>query len=409
MTQLDLDFIRSQFPAFQQDNLRGWAFFENAGGSYACQQVIDHLHRYYTETKLQPYGCYPASIRAGREMDEAYEKLAGYLNVTADEVHLGPSTSQNTYVLAQAFRAGWQEGDEIIVTNQDHEANSGVWRRLADTGIIVKEWQLNQETGQLDPADLDNLLTPKTRLLAFPHCSNVVAHVNPVAEISAKAHAVGAIVVTDGVSYAPHGFPDIPALGCDIYLFSTYKTYGPHQGFMVVRRGLLDKLANQSHYFNAEQVHKKLVPAGPDHAQVAVAGSIADYFDAVYAHHFSEEAAAPERGQQIHDLFRQHEVDILQPLLDWLDARSDLHIVGPKDAAVRAPTVAVVTHNKSTAFVARKLAEHKVMAGSGDFYGVRVLKGMGIPLDPGVLRMSFVHYTSADEVNQLIKGLDAIL
>lgn len=406
---LDLNFIRSQFPAFSQPNLQGWAFFENAGGSYACQQVIDHLHRYYTETKLQPYGVYPASARAGKEMDSSYERLAGYLNVTADEVHLGPSTSQNTYVLAQAFRAGWKEGDEIIVTNQDHEANSGVWRRLAETGIVVREWQIDPQTGELDLADLDALLSEKTKLLAFPHCSNVVAYMNPVAEISAKAHAVGAIVVTDGVAAAPHGFPDVDALGCDIYLFSLYKTFGPHQGLMVVRSRVLDKLANQSHYFNAESIHKKLVPAGPDHAQVAAAGSIASYFDAVYDHHFSEQADTAERGRRIHDLFRDHESALTQHLLDWLDNRSDVSVVGPTDAAVRAPTVAVTLQNKSASFVARELAEHKVMVSSGDFYAVRVLQGMNIPLKPGVLRMSFVHYTTLDEVNQVIDALDAVL
>ena len=405
---LDLNFVRNQFPAFSQPNLQGWGFFENAGGSYACQQVIDHLHRYYTETKLQPYGVYPASARAGREMDEAYDRLAGYLNVTADEVHLGPSTSQNTYVLANALRPNWEVGDEIIVTNQDHEANSGVWRRLANSGIVVREWQINRETGQLDVADLDSLLNEKTRLLAFPHCSNVVGHMNPVAEIAAKAHQFGVIVVTDGVAAAPHGFPDVEALGCDIYLFSLYKTFGPHLGLMVVRQSLHEQLTNQSHYFNADSIRKVLLPAGPDHAQIAAAGSIATYFDAIYDHHFSEAVDAAERGRRIHDLFREHEARILQPLLTWLDNHPDAQLIGPADAASHAPTVAIRT-TKSAAFIARELAEHKIMVSSGHFYAVRVLEGMGIPLDPGVLRISFVHYTTEAEVNQLINALDQLL
>ncbi|MDX1523672.1 MAG: aminotransferase class V-fold PLP-dependent enzyme, partial [Anaerolineae bacterium] len=211
MTTLDLNFVRRQFPAFAEPSLEGWAFFENAGGSYACGPVIERLTRYYRETKVQPYALYPASAKAGEQMDEAYCRLAAYLNVAEDELHFGPSTSQNTYVLAQAFRSLWQAGDEIIVTNQDHEANSGVWRRLAETGIAVREWQIDPATGRLNLTDLDNLLSNKTRLVAFPHCSNIVAHINPVADIAAKAHAVGAYVVVDGVSYAPHGFPDIEA------------------------------------------------------------------------------------------------------------------------------------------------------------------------------------------------------
>ena len=178
---------------------------------------------------------------------------------------------------------------------------------------------------------------------------------------------------------------------------------------MVVRRNLLDQLANQSHYFNANSIHKKLVPAGPDHAQVAAAGSIASYFDAVYAHHFTGTADAAERGRQVHNLFQTHEQKLLQPLLTWLDERPDVQVVGPVDAAVRAPTVAITIPHKSAKFIARELAEHNVMANAGDFYGVRVLQGMGIPLDPGVLRMSFVHYTSKAEVDQLIQALDTTL
>lgn len=411
MTTLDLDFIRSQFPAFSEPSLQGWAFFENAGGSYACKQVIEKLEKYYRETKLQPYGVYPASAKAGAAMDESYRRLAGYLNVGDDEIHFGPSTSQNTYVLAHAFRGGWQEGDEIVVTNQDHEANSGAWRRLESTGIVVREWRIDPETGMLDPADLDELLTEKTRLVVFPHCSNVVGQINAMAEIAAKAHAAGALVLVDGVAGAPHGFPDIQAIGADLYLFSLYKTFGPHQGLMVVRREVLEQLVNQSHYFNGDAPRKKLIPAGPDHAQVAASAGIADYFDAVHAHHFGEhsEIDDAEKGRQLHDLFRAAEQARTAPLLDWLDARDDLTLIGPKDAASHAPTIAVTVHNHPASFVARELAEHSVMVSSGHFYAVRVLEGMNIPLDPGVLRMSFVHYTSEEDVNQLIQGLDAIL
>ena len=410
MTTLDLEFVRDRFPAFSEPSLQGWAFFENAGGSYACAPVIDRLNRYYRETKVQPYGSYPASVRAGAEMDEAYRRLAAYLSVQEDEVHFGPSTSQNTYVLARAFRGAWQAGDEIVVTDQDHEANSGSWRRLADTGIIVREWQLDPETGMLNPDDLDALLNERTRLVAFPHCSNIIGHINPVADIAARAHAAGARVVVDGVAAAPHGLPDVAALGADVYLFSTYKTYGPHQGLMVIRDHLLDELTTQGHFFNAEVKHKKLVPAGPDHAQVAAAAGIADYLDAIDAHHYPDAApGSGERGQRVRELFRQAERERLAPLLDWLSHRPDVRIVGPADPAIRVPTVSVTTQRCSTSFVARQLAEHGIMAGHGHFYAVRPLDAMGIPRDPGVLRMSFVHYTTDDEVTRLIEALDQIL
>jgi selenocysteine lyase/cysteine desulfurase len=237
MTALDTAFVRSQFPAFAEPALQGQAFFENAGGSYPCAQVVARLTRFYTERKVQPYAPYEASRLGGEEMDEARTRLAAMMGVEREEVSFGPSTSQNTYVLAQAFRQWLAPGSAIVVTNQDHEANTGVWRRLAESGTEVREWQIDPDTGHLDPARLRALLADgKVRLVAFPHCSNVVGEINPVADICAIAREHGAFTCVDGVSYAPHGFPDIPALGADIYLFSAYKTYGPHQGIMVIRR-----------------------------------------------------------------------------------------------------------------------------------------------------------------------------
>ncbi|MGL5008491.1 MAG: aminotransferase class V-fold PLP-dependent enzyme, partial [Paracoccaceae bacterium] len=229
MAELDLGFVRGQFPAFADADLAGQAHFENAGGSYPCRQVVERLHRFYTSRKVQPYHPFAVSELGGAEMDEARARLAAMMGVAGDEVSFGPSTSTNTYVLAQALRQHMAGQGAIVVTNQDHEANSGVWRRLAADGVEVREWCIDPQTGLLDVADLAGLLADgQVRLVAFPHCSNIVAAINDVAAISAACRAAGAWSVVDGVSYAPHGFPDIPALGCDVYLFSTYKTYGPH-------------------------------------------------------------------------------------------------------------------------------------------------------------------------------------
>ncbi len=414
LPDLDVDFIRSQFPAFSEPTLDGWAFFENAGGSYTCSQVIDRLTTFYRRLKVQPYSPYPASSEAGDWMDESYRTIAGYLNVEPDELHFGPSTSQNTYVLANAFAAPGPlvTGGEIIVSNQDHEANAGVWRRMADrSGLVMHEWKVDPETGRLSLDDLDALLSDRTRLVVFPHASNVVAHVNPVAEISARAHAVGAWTVVDGVSYAPHGLPDVDGLGADVYLFSMYKTWGPHLGAMVVRQPLWEQLANQGHYFNEGKAHYTITPAGPDHAQIASAAGVAHYLDAVYGHHFgpASDADPAERGRRVHDLFRTYEEQLLAPLLAWLRDRNDLRIVGPADPSLRAPTVAVCSAEKPVEELQKVLTAKKLMVGTGDFYAVRPLMGMNIPTKPGVLRLSFVHYTTMDEVDRLIEGLSEAL
>ncbi len=404
---LDLDFVRSRFPAFVEPSLQGQAFFENAGGSYTCQPVIDRLTRFYHSRKVQPYAPYEASQAAGAEMDEARARLAAILGVEGDEVSFGPSTTQNTYVLAQAFRQWMQPGEAIIVTNQDHEANTGPWRRLAESGIEVREWQIDPETGHLDPADLANLLDAKVRLVCFPHCSNVVGAVNPVVEITAMAHAAGAFVCVDGVSYAPHGLPDVGMLGPDIYLFSAYKTYGPHQGVMVIRRALGMQLPNQGHYFNADVLYKRFTPAGPDHAQVAACAGMADYLDELADHHGLTGTAA-QRASGVHDLMRAHEVVLLQPLLDYLGAKNSVRLLGPTRAEMRAPTVAVAL-DRAVEPVAAALAGHGIMAGGGNFYAVRALVAQGIDPVQGVLRLSFVHYTSPEEVQRLMTALDMVL
>ncbi|MEO3478933.1 aminotransferase class V-fold PLP-dependent enzyme [Phaeobacter sp. CAU 1743] len=405
---LDIDFVRGQFPAFAEPTLQGQAFFENAGGSYTCKPVIDRLIRYYTQRKVQPYAPYEASTLAGAEMDEARQRLAAILGVDTDEVSFGPSTTQNTYVLAQAFRQFLSPGEAIIVTNQDHEANTGPWRRLAEEGIEVREWKIDPATGHLDPADLETLLDENVRLVCFPHCSNVVGEINPVTEITALCHAAGAFVCVDGVSYAPHGLPNVGELGPDIYLFSAYKTYGPHQGIMVIRRALGEILPNQAHYFNGDVLYKRFTPAGPDHAQVAASAGMADYIDALCDHHGGPTEDAAARAGFVHDLMRDHEVKLLQPLLDALKDRNDLRLIGPSDAAVRAPTVAVAV-NRSGAGLAEELAGHGIMAGGGDFYAVRALSAMGVDPEQGVLRMSFTHYTSENEVTHLIEALDRVL
>jgi len=407
MKTLDTDFVRAQFPAFSEDSLVGQAFFENAGGSFTCQPVIGRLTRFYHSRKVQPYAPYEASRLAGEEMDEARARLAAMLGVRTEELSFGPSTTQNAYVLAQAFRQWLSPGDAIVVTNQDHEANTGPWRRLADEGIEIREWPIDPDTGHLNPEDLANLLDEKVRLVCFPHCSNVVGEVNPVVEITATAHAAGAFVCVDGVSYAPHGLPNVGEMGADIYLFSAYKTYGPHQGLMVMRKSLGEMLPNQAHFFNADALYKRFTPAGPDHAQVAASAGMADYFDALADHHGIGGDPVTRAGG-VHALMRDHETALLQPLLDWLSARNTVRLLGPRRAQGRAPTVALDV-GRPAAEVAATLATHGIMAGGGDFYARRALEAMGVDAERGVLRLSFVHYTTSTEIDSLLAALERTL
>ena len=407
MKTLDNDRVRSYFPAFQEPSLQDQAFFENAGGSYPCRFVTERLERFYRERKVQPYWSFPSSRVGGEEMDEARVRLAGMLGVESDEVCFGPSTTQNTYVLAQAFREFLEPGDAIIVTNQDHEANTGAWRRLAASGIEIREWRIDPDTGSLNHNDLKPLLSG-ARLLCFPHCSNVIAEINDVAAITKLAHESGVAVCVDGVSYAPHGFPNVNTLGADIYLFSAYKTYGPHQGIMVVRRHLGEVLPNQGHYFNAGVNYKRFTPAGDDHAQVAACAGMADYVDTLYAEMEGSQTTAAGRAEAVHDAMRAREIELTQQLLEFLGSKNSLRVIGPKDAAKRAPTIGILA-NRAGEALAHDLASHNINAGGGDFYSPRPLEAMSIDPSHGLLRLSMTHYTSDAELDRLISALDHVL
>ena len=172
--ELDLDFVRAQFPAFSAEETRDWAFFENAGGSYVPATVSDRLARFFVDHKVQPYGAFALSKQAGEEMDESYAAIASLINAAEDEITIGPSTTLNFYILAQSLRHLLRVGDEIVVTNQDHEANIGCWRRLSEHGIVIREWRVGKADGELDLNDLEELISDKTRIVCCTLCSNLV-------------------------------------------------------------------------------------------------------------------------------------------------------------------------------------------------------------------------------------------
>ena len=403
---LDITYVRSRFAAFSQPELEGWAHFENAGGSYACDPTIEALRHYYVHTKLQPGHPSPAAEAAQQAMDRSYQRWASALGVGVDEVVLGPSTTANTSVLASAFGETLGAGDEVVVTQQDHEANGGAIRRAAArAGATIREWTIDPETGLLDPALAADLISERTRLVCMPHVSNLVGTENDVTAVARLARDVGAILQVDGVSAVPHGLPDLDALGCDIYLFSLYKVFSVHQGLMAVRGGLARSLPNQGHFFNDGDAHKRLNPAGPDHAQVAASGAVLDYIDELAQHHGVDFDAVAR-------LWQDHETRQLGPVLAQLDASDRVRLLGPATTAGpghRCPTVAFAPLDRTPAEAAQVLRDHRIMAGFGHFYSWRTLDAMGIDPESGVVRISFVHSTSDDEIAQLQTAIEALV
>jgi cysteine desulfurase family protein (TIGR01976 family) len=411
MTTLDLDIVRAQFPSFANPDTASWAHLENAGGSYCPVQVVDLVTDLFAHAKCQPRWGFGPSVAATEAMDRARLVMAELFNCREHEIHFGPSTSQNTYVLAKAMRPLWDEGDEIVVTDQDHEANQGAWRRLADSGITVKEWQVDPATGLLDESALDELISERTRLVAVCHASNIAATINPVRSIADRIHAVGGHIVVDGVSYAPHSAVDVAELDCDIYLYSMYKTYGPHVGLMYTRASVLEQMTNQGHYFKEGHPEGYLTPAGPDHAMIGAAAGVADYYDVVAAAHGIDAPVRLDRAKALFELFGEHEETLMAPVLDLLETKDDVTLVGARSAdhSVRAPTISFHTTKRSSASVYEALIAARISCGHGNFYAHRLLGALGLDLDDGVVRLSAVHYNTAEEMARACQVLDEVL
>ena len=286
--KLDIDFVRSQFPAFKDPLSKDWSFFENAGGSYVPRNVIDKLTKFMTSTKVQPYAEYPMSKIAGNNMDKATKYFSQMINAQENEILVGGSTSINLYVLSNALKFIIKPGDEIIVTNQDHEANISPWRRLRDRGAKIIEWKFDKNSHELEISELKKLINNKTKILAVTHCSNIIGSINNLKEISEIAHKFNTLVIGDGVSFAPHGFPDVKELGVDFYTFSLYKTYGPHLALLYGKEEILKKLPNQNHEFLNGKYPYTINPGGPNHEELASLIGIYDYFENLYFHHFND-------------------------------------------------------------------------------------------------------------------------
>ena len=411
MPKLDIDYVRSQFPAFNDPLSAKWSFFENAGGSYVPSNVIERLNHFMTSTKVQPYAEFDTSAIAGENMDKATNYFAEMINAGNDEIIIGGSTTMNMYVLSNAIRSLLKPGDEVIVTNQDHEANIGAWRRLAEHGMVIKEWQINSDTAELDVDDLKELLSEKTRIVAVTHCSNIVGSINDLKSIAKLVHQYDAFIVGDGVSYAPHGFPDVKDLDVDFYAFSLYKTYGPHLGLLYGKKEILNQLPNQNHEFLEGDVHYTLNPGGPHHEELSSLVGVFEYFNNLFEHHFPDEnQSAVEKIKKVNELIAEHEKEIANPLLDYLSNRSDIRLIGKKtiNDKDRAPTIAFTMNNKSSKELSSELVKHGIATRNDNFYAWRCLMALGIDVNDGVVRTSMVHYNNHEDVSKLINALKQI-
>ncbi len=410
LNQLDIDFVRSCFPTFEQPLAAKTAFFENAGGSYVAGPVLDRLMHFYLVNKVQPYGASEILNTAGEQMDAGRTTMADLLGIATTDLTLGASTTQNFNTLAIACEGFVSKQSEVIVTNQDHEANIGAWERLCKrTEAKLVVWEINPETAELELDSFRALLSTNTAIVCMTHSSNIIGTINPVEQVIELCRANNTRVAIDGVSFAPHQWPDIPTLAPDAYCFSTYKTYGTHMGVMFTSEDFRTQLTPQSHYFNERYANKLLDTTGPDHASIAALAGLGEYFSASHSHHFGvSDVTLYEKALQISALMHAHETELCKHLLDGI-VDLPITILGRNNTDGREANIALTSTKYTSAELSAHLAKHNIAAGNGDFYATRLLKSAGInDTEDGVLRISFAHYNNIDDVNRVIAALKEI-
>lgn len=406
---LDLDWVRARFPERDPQ----WTLLDNAGGSFPLRAVVERTAEHMLEYAVQSGGGYPRSLEAVRRMDAGRAAGALVFGCEPEELAFGASATQLAHFLARSLAPGFAPGDEVIVTNLDHETNIAPWRSLEREGLVVREWACEPDTLDLAAERLDELLSERTRLVCFTHCSNITGALQDAAALCARVRAAGALSVVDGVAYAPHRRVDVRALGADFYLASAYKFYGPHMGLLYGRRASWSSLTSLNHRFVEPTSMKNMLELGStSYELVAGLSAVGAYFCELARHHGAPQDEAPERLlERAFEAIAAHEQTLAAPLVDFVESHPRTRMVGPATGASarRAPTLSFQVDGMLSSELATRLEEKRVAVRWGHFYAERLIQALGLEDSDGVVRASLVHYDAPEDVERLLSALDELL
>jgi cysteine desulfurase family protein (TIGR01976 family) len=407
--ELDIHFVRNQFPSLKNN----FIFMDNAGGSQTLGSVINRISDYLTNYNVQLGASYEVSETAGALLESVTKELAAFINAAnPQEVIVGPSSTMLLRIISICLSRQWKSGDEIVVSNSDHEANVSCWMDLQEKGMVVKIWKINPDTLEFDLNDLNSLISSKTKLVALVHASNILGTINPIKEISKTVHNAGALFCVDGVAYAPHRLIDVQKFDVDFYAFSFYKVYGPHLAVLFGKYELLNKLDGINHYFLNDDVPYKFQPGNFNYELTYSLSGIIQYFRELYNHHFPDNPDLPDRDKfkRSFDLIADHEQTLAAYFLDYLKTKKDIKIIGSRngDSLKRVPTISFIHERFRSSEVVKSIDKSRVGIRYGDFYAKKIIEDLGFVEKEGVIRVSIVHYNTMDEVKLLIAALEDI-
>jgi len=405
---IDLARIRAEFPALAGD----WVFLDNAGGSQVLRRVADRIHDYLLTTSVQLGATYAVSRNAAERVLAARRTIARFINAEHDEeVVVGGSSTSLMFMLIQALAPGIRPGDEIVVTQTDHEANIGAWTRLQQYGAVIKLWPVDRDSLELELRDLDALLGSRVRWVAMTHASNVLGRINPVAEVARRAHAVGARLCVDAVAYAPHRLVDVQSSGADVYVFSFYKVFGPHLAVLWGRRDVLLPLPSLNHYFiGANELPYKLQPGNVNYELSYGCIGIAEYLTDIGTS-LGADGLERARMQRAFDAFAAHEDALAEQLLAYLRCKRTVRVIGPPRVVPteRVPTISFVVDGMRPDAIVPLIDRYGIGIRHGDFYARRLIEALDLQAGGGVVRVSIAHYNTRDEIARLTAAFEQIL
>lgn len=420
--QFDLESVRAQFPALSiTDNGVPRIYFDNPAGTQVPRGVADAMSDCLLKTNANLGGYFASSQEAGSVVDSARLAMADFLNAASpDELIFGHNMTTLTLHISRSLGRLFKPGDEIVLSQMDHDANVWPWVLLArDLDLTVKWMPFNTESFEFDLAVLDELLTDRTRLLCVGGASNLTGTINDITAICARARDAGVITYIDAVQSAPHVATDVQAIGCDFLVCSAYKFFGPHQGILWGRREILERLEPYKVRPAPADIPGSFETGTQSHEDFAGVAAAIDYFawiGSTMAQDYSSRwAHLSGRCQTLHaamDFLFDYEKNLAEHLVQGLQQLEGVTIQGIRDAQAmqrRVPTVAFTHDRVDSATIAESLAQQNIFVWSGHNYAVEVAKALDIYDTGGAVRVGPVHYNSQDEIDRLLGELGSIL
>lgn len=397
--------IRSRFPILnRQKNGRSLVFLDGPAGTHVPTSVIDRMSHYYTHSNANTHGQFITTHETDEMMYEVRTKVSDFLGAEGPHtISFGANMTSLAYKLARAFSRVFQPGDEVLITQLDHEANRGPWLTLRAHGIIVREVKLDED-GTLDYSDFEKKLSDRTRLVAVGYASNIFGTVNELQRIRNMTYQVGSHLLVDAVHYAPHFPVDVQELGCDFLLCSAYKFYGPHVGLLYSKPGLLDTLPTDRLRTTEQHAPHSIETGTLNHAALAGVGAAIDFI-ASLGKGDSHRDTLVDAMTKVH----QHEIGLATELYQGLRNIQGIDTWGPsfRDND-RAPTISFTVDGYTAEQVCQHLASHGICAWDGHFYAIRATEVLGLLEKGGVTRMGIVVYNTQDEVAYTLNTLESL-